>query len=45
MSIPQGIYTFQGPGSHNKTYNLAKDLGIELPLTPHWIEPYSMWLY
>jgi hypothetical protein len=45
LSVSEGIQIYQGPQSHNKTYRLAKDLGINLPLNTLWVEPYSMWLY
>lgn len=40
-----GFETYYGPGSSDKVYKRAKELGIDLVKYEHWVEPEDMWLY
>lgn len=39
------VQTFYGANASNEVYRLAKDVGIQLTLYTHWVEPENMWLY
>jgi hypothetical protein len=40
-----GIETYYGAGASNLVFNRAKELGIDLMLSQHWVEPEKMWLF
>lgn len=38
LDNPAGIEIFYGPGAIRQFYNRAKELGVELPIGPVWVE-------
>jgi len=45
LDSPAGIEIFYGSGAIRQFYNRAKELGIELPIGPVWVEPEHLPLY
>lgn len=41
----RGLETYYGPGSQNKVYQRAKELGIPLATNKIWVDSEHMWLY
>jgi len=40
-----GVEIFYGQGATRQFYNRAKELGVELPIGPVWVEPEHLTLY
>ena len=45
LDSPAGIEIFYGPGAIRQFYNRAKELGVELPIGPVWVDPEHLTIY